>query len=180
MKSLLDTWSEEEKRKHDQFDRTVAALMIQDEKGQIRPRDDLTDRQVELIDRWHVREADPAYQRMEWVRHRRQAGKRKKWSPETTVLVVLAAVALIIGFWVKLTLTDFFILWLIYMVAAAKLDLAKLLEQKEENQLLREWELHEKVNLTREDVFEIRKRQENSDRRHRTGECKCSGGSQGN
>jgi hypothetical protein len=165
MKSALETWTEADKRIRDRLDRRVAALHVVDEKGNVKPRDHLTDAEAELIDKWQARENNPSFIRMRRVRERIEQRKQNEgrwWRTEKTALQIAIAAGVAIIAWEEpqsLTLTNVLIVGVLYSVWAVRIEIVQLLEKKEEDQILREWDIAQEINFIRNDIFEIKKQQ---------------------
>ena len=87
----------------------------------------------------------------------RKQNKGKWWRTEKTALLISIAVGVVIYY--NLTLTNFLIVGVLYLVWAVRVEIVQLLEKKEEDQILREWDIAQEINFIRNDVFEIKKQQ---------------------
>ncbi|HEY4048777.1 MAG TPA: hypothetical protein VGM27_18080 [Acidobacteriaceae bacterium] len=148
-RKLFNDWTGQEKSWLDYLDSAVAELLVVGEDRRIYLRDNLIDKEWELYFKWERRSKDPAYCRMQEVIVERTKRRNEKWyrqilreqGPFIIPLIVLLVVARN-----DFNHTEWLILFVAYVATRCYMVAMDKMRDHEEAQIVRVWDLHQKVD----------------------------------
>jgi hypothetical protein len=145
---IFNEWSGEEKTWLDYLDGSMVDLLVEGEAGRFYLKGDRTDEENKLYWKWERRSKDPAYQRMREVIAERVKRRTEKWYTRLLKEIgpfILPAIFLIIAR-NDFNHTEWLIIFLAYIAARGYILIKEHLRDIEEKEIIREWDLHQKVD----------------------------------
>jgi hypothetical protein len=162
-KRLFNEWNNQEKPWLDYLDNAVAQLLVEGADGRVYLRDNLTDKEQELYYKWERRSKDPAYSRMQEVIVERKKRRNEKWYRQILRELGPFIIPLIVGVLAVgrngFNQTEWLILFVTYLITRCYMMAMDKMRDHEEAQIIREWDLHQKVDRLGDLVDEILREQ---------------------
>jgi len=158
---IFNRWSHEEKTWLDYLDGAVADLLVENEDGRLSLKEIMTDEEHKLYWKWDRRSKDPAYQWMREVIVERVKRRTAKWYSrlprEWGPFIFLGIFAVIARD--DFNHTEWLIIILAVMAVRTYMELSDKLRDIEEKEIIREWDLHQKIDRISDGLDDIMREQ---------------------